>query len=122
MRSFDRNRCRFTEYTGLRRRVNDAGFSFSGNSELAGQSGGASVTFELALKGNNGFNNPVTITFTGVPAGVSFSPAAPFAIKPGSYPLTVNTPSDVTPGVYTITIQGSSGNLRHTATLTLIVA
>jgi hypothetical protein len=97
-------------------------FSFSGNSELAGQSGGASGTFELALKGNNGFNNPVTITFTGVPAGVSFSPAAPFAIKPGSYPLTVNTPSDVTPGVYTITIQGSSGNLRHTAPLTLIVA
>jgi hypothetical protein len=97
-------------------------FSFSGNSELAEQSGGASVTFRLALKGNNGFNNPVTVTFTAVPAGVSFPPAAPFAIKPGSYPLTVNTPSAVTPGIYTITIHGSSGNLRHTATLTLSVA
>ncbi len=94
-------------------------FSLPENVVISGQ-GGASATVGLTLKGNNGFNSPVTITFSGVPTGVSFLPAAPFAVKPGSFTLTVNMSSDVVPGVHTVTIQGSSGNLEHTATLTLV--
>jgi hypothetical protein len=69
----------------------------------------------------NGFNGSVALSATGLPAGVST------AFTPNN-PTTSNTvfvmyaPTGTTPGTYTVTLQGVSGSLTASASLTLIIS
>ena len=67
----------------------------------------------------NGFTGTVTFSAANLPAGVSatFSPTA----STTSSNITFTLLSTVTPGTYTVTINGVSGSLHHSATVTLFV-
>jgi hypothetical protein len=81
--------------------------------------GGASGQSTVTITGVNGFNSPVTLSATGVPAGVTavFNPNPAFPTST----LTLTAAKSAKAGTYTITIKGVSGTLSATTTLTLTV-
>jgi hypothetical protein len=89
---------------------------------------GASSSTAIAIEPSGGFKEQVTLTMSGVPAGVSVTPAPPVTVSPnaaGNYPLTTFTfaaSATAAPGTYTITVTrtGTGGTSRST-TLTLRV-
>jgi uncharacterized membrane protein len=70
----------------------------------------------------NGFTAPVTVSLSGAPLGSSVvvtpQPNAT-ANRPSTVSVTV--PGSTRPGSYPLTVVGTSGVLRHTGTLTLVV-
>jgi Pro-kumamolisin, activation domain/Bacterial Ig-like domain (group 3)/MBG domain (YGX type)/FG-GAP-like repeat len=81
-----------------------------------GQTGATSVY----LNAVNGFNNPVTLSISGLPSGVT----AAFATNPTTAyatQLSFTAGSSVAAGQYPLTITGTSGSLTQTTTLTLTV-
>ena len=75
----------------------------------------------LTVTGGNGFNSPVAVAISGLPAGVSASPAA-LTLSPGTpQNVTLTAASSAAVGKTTVTFTGSSGSLTHTATVALEV-
>lgn len=69
----------------------------------------------------NGFASPVAVAITGLPAGVTSSPAT-LSLTPGTaQSLTLMATSSAAAGTPTLTFTGTSGSLSHTATLALTV-
>ncbi len=75
---------------------------------------GASATSTIAIVPQNGFNGGVTLTASGIPAGVTSS------LKGNTLTLTATNSAAL--GSATITITGTSGSLSSTATIALTVA
>src|SRR5262249_28796178 len=83
---------------------------------------GAPTTYTATVSGFGGFTGTVTLSVTGLPAGVTASFAPPsIGGGAGSATLTVTTSGTTTPGAYSLTITGSSGSLSHSAPVTMIV-
>jgi len=69
----------------------------------------------------NGFTGNVSVSLSGLPAGVTASPST-LTLTPGTaQSLTLTAASSATAGVATITLTGSSGSLSHTTTVALTV-
>src|ERR1700693_2051099 len=82
--------------------------------------GGASQPVTLSATGLNGFHGSVTVAVSGLPSGVTVSPASPFNISAlGNQAITFMASSSAATGSATITFQGSSGSLNHSTSLTL---
>jgi len=82
---------------------------------------GNSASSTIGVAALSGFNGAVNLTASGMPAGVlaSFNPAS--VTGSGVSILTLATSASTAPGTYPITIQGASGSLTHTTTVTLTV-
>jgi hypothetical protein len=67
----------------------------------------------------NGFNGSISVSFSGVPAGVSasFSPAN----QAWAITLNLAVGASAAPGTYPVTITGTSGSLSQTTTVTLTI-
>ncbi len=63
----------------------------------------------------------MSISVTGPPAGVTFTPALPLALAPGQQGLSIFVSGGTATGSYTLNVQGSAGTLQHSAPLTLMV-
>ena len=84
----------------------------------AGSTGKSSSVTANAL---NGFTGKVNISLTGLPAGVTPSPAS-LTLSPGvAQNLTLTAGTTAKAGTATITLTGTSGTLSHTATIALTV-
>jgi serine protease len=86
-------------------------FSFRLDPNSLSLKAGASATVNLTVSGSNGFTGAVQFTLSGQPNGVT-----------GSFNnnvLTLNTATSATAGNYALNIQGQSGNLTRSASLTL---
>jgi len=96
------------------------GFSISATGVTVEQ--GTTATSGVSVSAINGFDSPVTLAVTGVPAGVTvtFSPAS----VTGSAGSTLSFAAAATavPGTYPLTVTGTSGSTVETASLSLIVA
>lgn len=82
---------------------------------------GESADYTVNVNALNGFTGKVNLTASGLPDGTTavFNPSE---ILPGSESLLTLTTSTTTPaGTYTVTVTGTSGELTHSATLTLTV-
>jgi hypothetical protein len=82
--------------------------------------GGNPATFTVQLNPLSGFNSPVTLSVTGLPANAtaSFNPAT---ISSGTSTLTVTTALTTPAGNYTLTISGAATGLQHSTQATLTV-
>jgi plastocyanin len=82
---------------------------------------GDATTYSVALSAVNGFDDPVNLSISGLPAGATpvFDPN-PLA-PPGTSTLTITTESTTPPGEYTLTVRGVYGFLEHTDQVTLNV-
>ncbi|MEO7029582.1 MAG: S53 family peptidase [Acidobacteriaceae bacterium] len=91
--------------------------SASPSSLSVAQSAGGSSTIKVIPTG--GFTGAVSLTASGLPAGVtaSFSPASTTSTST----LTLTASSTATLGTATVTVTGTSGSLTHTATIALTI-
>jgi hypothetical protein len=84
---------------------------------------GSSTTFGFTLSETAGFGAPVTLTVSGMPAGVtvSFSPVSSPA--PGVYNLTIKlaAASNAKVGSATLTLNAAGAGITHSTTFALTV-
>ncbi|MEI9808186.1 MAG: LamG-like jellyroll fold domain-containing protein, partial [Bacteroidota bacterium] len=82
---------------------------------------GTSYTININETGGD-YLSPVTLSVSGLPSGAaaSFNPAS--AVPAATSVLSITTSASAPGGTYTITVQGTSGSLIHTTTVTLIVS
>jgi uncharacterized membrane protein len=80
---------------------------------------GSSGSSTITVNPTNGFTGSVSLSASGLPAGVSasFNPAS----TTGTSSLTLTATGTATTGTATVTITGTSGSLSHTTTVTLTV-
>lgn len=71
----------------------------------------------------NGFSGTVSVTVTGLPAGVTSSPASPFPLAAGgSQQVTFTVAASVARANYALSFSGTSGSLSNSAGLALTVS
>jgi hypothetical protein len=84
--------------------------------------GGTTQSIGVGSTATGGFNAPVTFTFSGLPAGVTVSPATLTVTGGMGQNVALKADTTVTASHGTLTVTGVSVNVTHTATATLIVA
>src|SRR6266851_1746478 len=84
---------------------------------------GSSGSTTISTSTSGGFNSPVTLSASGLPAGVtaSFSPSSIAAPGSGSSTLTFTASSTATTGTSTVTVTATGGGVTHTTTVSLTV-
>jgi len=84
---------------------------------------GSSGSSTITVTSINGFNQPVQLSVSGAPSGVtatlSPSQVTPPAGGTATSTLTVSVATTATPGSYTLTVTGTSGALAHSTYITL---
>lgn len=101
----------------------DFGLAVTPSSLLVVQ--GASVKTTVTLTSLNGFSSPVSLTFTGLPSGLTFlfdsNPAAPPPNGVMTLGLSLSANSTAPAGIYTVMLTGTSGSLVHSVIISLKV-
>jgi hypothetical protein len=78
---------------------------------------------QLSVIAIGGYNQSVSVSLTGLPQGVTANPAGPFTIAPGSSQLvTFSATTSAQAGVQQVTVQGVSGSVSHSTTMSLSTA
>jgi len=80
---------------------------------------------QISVTGLNGFTGTVSLSLLNLPAGVTSSTAPSIALPQGgssAAPLKLLASTTAAPGTSSVTLQGASGTLVHTVSLTLSVA
>jgi len=97
--------------------VPDFSLSATPASRTVAQGGGTTYTVNVSPSG--GFTGAVSLSAVGLPAGASTS----FSPNPasGSATMTVSTGAGTPTGSFPVTITGTSGNLTHTTSVSLVV-
>ncbi len=86
---------------------------------VAGATGSKAGVLATAV---NSFSGPVAVTITGLPSGVTASPAT-LSLTPGTaQSVTLTAASGAAPGSATVTFTGTSGTLTHSATVAVTVS
>ena len=82
----------------------------------------SSASVNLSLTGQNGFSSAAALTLTGLPTGVTatFTPASITTTTASVLKLTVA--STAVSGTATLTITGTSGSLKETTTVSLVIS
>jgi hypothetical protein len=84
--------------------------------------GATSSAVNVSLNLLNGFSGSIQVALNTLPAGVTSNPASPFTVAAGTSTSVVFGASANAPtGNFMITVQGSSGALSHSASLSLAV-
>jgi hypothetical protein len=99
-----------------------ADFSISSSQPSQTVLPGAGTTYTLAVTPSGGFNNTVSLTVDGLPAGATASFNPPSVSGSGNSTLSVTTSPTTPVGTDLLTVTGTSGSLTHTAQVTLVVA
>jgi hypothetical protein len=91
-------------------------------SALSLTEGAAGQPVQLTATALNGFSGTVGVALTGLPAGVTASPAS-LSLTPGTpQSVTLTAGNSAQAGSASVVFTGTSGSLSHTATLALTVA
>jgi hypothetical protein len=87
---------------------------------------GSSGTSTITVSSLNGFNSAVSLSASGMPAGVtaSFAPASvtPAANGSANSTLTLTASAAAATGTFPVTVTGTSGTTTHTASISLTVS
>ncbi len=87
----------------------------------AALSAGGSTTVAVTANALGGFTSPVSVSLTGLPAGVTANPAT-LTLTPGTAQnITFSATPGAAQGAATVTFSGTAGALTHSATLALTV-
>jgi hypothetical protein len=82
---------------------------------------GGAATVQLMITALSGFTGSVSVTVTGAPSGVTFSPPLPLTMAAGGQGLSLFVPANVSTGSYLMMVQASAGTIQHNVPLQLIV-
>ncbi|HEV7551585.1 MAG TPA: hypothetical protein VGP65_07885, partial [Candidatus Angelobacter sp.] len=99
-------------------------FAVSASPTTVSVAQGGTKTTTVSTTVSGGFNSAVSLSASGLPAGVtaSFSPTSIAAPGSGSSTLTFNASSTATIGTSTVTINASGGGVSHSTTVSLTVS
>jgi hypothetical protein len=82
----------------------------------------SSSTFTVTSADYNGFNQPIAVTFSGIPTGVTFSPSSFTLPAGGSQNVTVSaTFSAAANSTPEITVTGTGGGIQHQTQFELLI-
>lgn len=85
--------------------------------------GAGNGSLQVSVQAVNGFNQSVSVSFSGLPTGVTTSPALPLNVSPGSnQTVTFMAASGTSPSLQNISVQATSGTLDHASSFSLSVA
>ncbi len=90
------------------------------NSSLKSSVGGT-ATATIEVNSNAGVSLPISLSATGLPAGVTAALSPAFLAGPGSSLLTFTIGSGVTPGIYPVNVIGSALGLSGSTTISLTI-
>src|ERR1700691_1955738 len=98
-------------------------FSLSASPTAVTVAAGGSVQSTVTAALSGGFSSAISLSASGLPAGVtaSFNPTSIAAPGSGSSTLTLAATSSAAAGIYTITIAGTGGGLTETTSVSLTV-
>ncbi|MGW3199240.1 carbohydrate binding domain-containing protein [Streptomyces sp. NPDC001118] len=96
-------------------------FSVSLSPATAAVDPGATATATVKTSVTSGGAQPVDLSVSGAPSGVTASLSPSSVTAGGTATLTVKTAASTAPGTYTLTVTGTSGSTRHGSALTLTV-
>jgi hypothetical protein len=83
---------------------------------------GQSASFTTDVRLVSGIAQPVTLSLSGFPSGISYS-FSPSAANPRfTSTLQISSQSSVSPGTYPVTIVGTGGGKTHSVSVSLVVA
>ena len=82
---------------------------------------GSGTSYTVAVSPIQGFTGNVNLSLSGLPAGAGYSFNAQSVAGSGNSTLTITTSSVTPPGTYPLTITGTSSNLVHSTSLSLVV-
>jgi hypothetical protein len=101
--------------------VAQADFSLSATPPSQTVAQGNGTSYSVSVTASGGFNGTVNLSVSGLPQAATgtFNPGT--ITGSGSSTLTISTLNSTPAGSYPLTITGTSGNLIHTATVTLVV-
>jgi hypothetical protein len=94
-------------------------FTISASPSIMSVSAGASIQSAIAIAPVGTFGSAVSLSVTGAPQGVTASFSPPSTASSSTLALSVG--SKVTPGIYIVGITASSGGLKHSSTVGLLV-
>jgi hypothetical protein len=84
------------------------------------QQGATTSALSISVNGQNGFAGSVQVTLSGLPGGVQTNPSSPFSLAANnSAPVVLGAAVNAPIGNFTVTVEGVSGSLSHSTTLTL---
>ena len=84
--------------------------------------GSASSPVSIAISPVHNFNGSVTVAISGLPSGVTTSPATPFQMGAGAtQSVTFSASTSASLGPVNLTFAGTSGSLSHTAGATMSI-
>ena len=96
-------------------------FTLSLSSNNLAITGGGTALFTASVTGSNGFDSAVTLQISGLPAGVTYSPAS-LQVYPGTpLQITFTAVSSIAASTDNLTVTGASGSLSHAAQMNLTV-
>jgi Viral BACON domain len=82
---------------------------------------GQTSSYTVNIGSTAGFNNPVSVTCAGLPAGATCASSPASVTPPGSASVTIAVPGTLATGTYSFTITGTSGNSNHSQSAALAV-
>jgi hypothetical protein len=96
-------------------------FTLAGSPTHVSILNGTSGSVQVTVAANSTFSAPVTLTASGLPAGmtISFTPASFSSPGSGASRLLVSAASTVAPGSYTLTVKAVGGGVTRSTTVTI---
>jgi hypothetical protein len=82
---------------------------------------GETASFSVNVVGLNGFNSQVSLSLSGLPAGVGGTFSVQSSVPDFSSTLMLNIPANSPTGSFTLTITGSGGGLSRVANVVLVI-
>lgn len=97
-------------------------FALTAAPSISNVSLGNSVSFTINVNETNDYVNPVVLSVTGLPAGVTATFNPPSPIPAATSTLTFNVSNSAPPGTYNLTVTGTSGATVRTVGIQLIIS
>lgn len=84
--------------------------------------GAQTSAVSISVTGTNGFSGSVNVTLSGLPAGATTLPPAPFTVNAGaSQTFVIAVPASAAEGLFSVQAAASKGSIQHSAQIALAV-
>ncbi|MGC8961065.1 MAG: hypothetical protein ACP5K1_01295, partial [Candidatus Bathyarchaeia archaeon] len=99
--------------------INEKDFKLSPSSGTITVEQGSPASLQVKVEPVGVFDEPVSLTVSGIPSGVDSKFTVPSGVPPFTTTLNLNIPLSTPEGPYTLTVEGAGGGKSHSIKVTL---
>ncbi|MEM2962377.1 MAG: hypothetical protein QXY01_05120 [Candidatus Bathyarchaeia archaeon] len=99
--------------------INEKDFKLSPSPGTITVEQGDSASLQVKVEPVGAFDDPVSLTVSGIPSGVDSKFTVPSGVPPFTTNLNLNIPFSTPEGAYTLTVKGEGGGRSHSISVTL---